>query len=385
MAWTDFYVDPNATGANNGTSQADAWTSLSAAISGVGAGPATTPTRVNVKAATYTQNTTGLTFNTAGATTAPVWWRGYKTTPGDQDSNGNAVAGTDLPDWVWTTGQLTISGAHQYFSNIQVDSQCVLNGSGAVNVSGANCTFYRFRSINTGASANGLAISLGSGESCIACYFKATTSASSCVKAGGNGQFSGCYVTGGAVGLLAATNVISVNDCIFDQCGGDAIQATTSPLTVAGCSFYAPLGNGINWTGTPSSVAMILNNYFENVNQAGKAAIANSSGTVSNLIRRVSNAYFNCTTNTSGMGDIPGIFSDGTLPTSAFVAPGSGNFGVDSDAQSIGFPGTVNGFEHLPTTQGYMSFGAVQPQAGGGATYVINKSINNYFYDSPEP
>src|SRR3954470_24403874 len=108
MAWTERYIDSASSGGDgttNATSGANAaWASFSAAITGIGAGPASVPTRINVKAGTYPSAGSILTFNTAGATTAPVWWRGYKTTPGDQDSNNVAVSGTDIPAVTFTTG-----------------------------------------------------------------------------------------------------------------------------------------------------------------------------------------------------------------------------------------------------------------------------------------
>src|SRR5688572_31804779 len=105
MAWTERYVSVAGGGAHDGTSEADAWT-LADAIAAYGTGQ-----RINVKAGTYANTTTGRTFATAGTTTAPIWWRGYNTTIGDLDDVVDGAASG--PQITFTTGLMTISGAHQ--------------------------------------------------------------------------------------------------------------------------------------------------------------------------------------------------------------------------------------------------------------------------------
>src|SRR5262249_38755048 len=73
-------------------------------------GTVTQSTRINVKAGTYANTTTNRTFAQGGAATTPLLWRGYKTSIGDQAENNVAVAGTDIPTWTFTTGQVTVSG-----------------------------------------------------------------------------------------------------------------------------------------------------------------------------------------------------------------------------------------------------------------------------------
>jgi hypothetical protein len=115
MAYVERYMDASSSGGDGTTSATGganaAWADFGAAISGVGAGPAASPTRINIKAGTYANTTTGRAFNTAGAAAFPVWWRGYKTTIGDQDANNVAVAGTDIPLVTFTTGQVTVTAS----------------------------------------------------------------------------------------------------------------------------------------------------------------------------------------------------------------------------------------------------------------------------------
>ena len=62
-----------------------AWASLAAASGNIGAATIPSSMRINVKAATYASlGTTSVSF--AGGLGILVWWRGYKTTPGDLDT-----------------------------------------------------------------------------------------------------------------------------------------------------------------------------------------------------------------------------------------------------------------------------------------------------------
>ncbi len=130
------------------------------------------------------------------------------------------------------------------------------------------------------------------------------------------------------------------------------------------CSIYKPTGNGINMTGTFAygGNPFIANTYIDTANQSGKYAITNSSGTNSANLVCVANAYYACTGNVNGLGDAPLIFDSGTLASSAFNAPSSQNFNLNSVGYRLGSPGQ---FEKLPNTTGYIDIGAAQHQGGG--------------------
>ena len=69
-------------------------------------------TRINVKAATYANTTNTRTLAIAGSATVGMMWRGYQTTPGDQDTQAAmavAVAGTNIP-------YFTFTGSSAYFA-----------------------------------------------------------------------------------------------------------------------------------------------------------------------------------------------------------------------------------------------------------------------------
>jgi hypothetical protein len=382
MAFTERYIRADAAGGGDGTTDTNsgangAWTFAEAIAA------ATAGMRMNMKAGTYANTTTTRTLSVAGTATALLWWRGFKVTPGDQDTNNVAVAGTDIPSITFTTGQLVISALQQIFSNLDISGACVAT-NGQVSITGGRIKMYRVRIQNTAANAAARAITFAAND-CLAagCYFKATTTAAFCVgNASAYNTLLGCTIVNGAVGYIATTSPANLLHCVFDSPAGDAIQSSVSTYVI-NCAFYAPGGHGINFTSVPGS-AVIANCYFENVNQASKAAITNTSGTNAALIHLVGNAYYNCTANISGITETFAIFDNGSLGSAAFTAPGSQDFSVGTVAKALGFPGK---FENTSAYQGYLDVGAVQRQepAGGGSTYVINQIRNMFLFNETEP
>jgi len=80
MAWTERYANFDlGTGANDGTTEANAWRTTAAVIAGVAAGQ-----RVNIKRQTAAFDLTAtVTFNVNGTALAPIYYRAYTTTIGD--------------------------------------------------------------------------------------------------------------------------------------------------------------------------------------------------------------------------------------------------------------------------------------------------------------
>jgi hypothetical protein len=361
MAWTERYVSVAGSGAHDGTSAANSWT-LAEAITGVAAGH-----RPNVLAGTYANTTTSRTFSTAGTATANIWWRGYKTTIGDQDTNNLGVAGTDIPSITFTTGAMTISGGNQKFSNLDISGATTAGGTGLVVVTGVSVDIYRCRFQNTAVNSGARAVTYGGSSTgtIVACYAKATTTADRCLSLGTNVMLYGSTITGGIIGANQAAQGQSIGYCIFDSQAGDAISIASSVnANIFNCGFYAPLGNGINFPGATVAKSLITNCYFSTVNQASKAAINNTSGANVGTIICVGNAYFNCTANTSGITESFAIFDNGTLASEAFTDPSNQNFAILPIGQGIGFPGL---FENVSLYQGFPDISAVQHQAGVGA------------------
>jgi hypothetical protein len=372
-----FGTAPTSNSGSRNAKTGGAWADLGMLASGVAlnTGTITQSTQINIKAGTYANSTTSRTFALIGTTTTPIIWTGYKTSVGDQLNNATSVGGTDIPLITFGNAQMVVSGAHQWFQSIEVDSAFTNSANGVLNVTGSTCTFERFRAINSAANANSLAAQFGTNTVATACYFAATTTASSCVAVGGNDQIIGCIINGGIIGIKNTTNGLTIADTVMYGQAGDAIQATTAAMTISGVLIYSPGGNGIVWSGTPSGMCVVANCYFSTVNQASKAAINNNSGTATNLIRCVANRYYNCTANVLGLGDSPLIFDGGSSSSEAFIAPASQNFAINPAVMGVGYPGK---FENTAVFQGYLYPGAVQPQAVAIPPPPIRS--NTYFY-----
>jgi hypothetical protein len=344
-----------------------AWADLGMLASGaaLNTGTVTQSTRVNMQAGTYANTTTTRAFGLAGAATTPLIWRGFETSPGDQDTNLAAVAATNIPSFTFTTGQLEVTGNFQIFMNIDVNGAATTNGQLYVS-SAADLTFSNVRSTNTHAGSGAFSVFFnGANTAFVGCYFKATTTATECVdNAASTAYLSGCYFGGGTVAIGNANESLYLEGCIFDSQSGDGVTiGSTAATEIQNCSFYNQGGNGINITTV--SDTLIKNCYFEKITTASKAAINNTSGGASAIIRCVGNAYYDCTANTSGLGDTPVYFDKGTLGSAGFVAASSQNFAPAAVLKGIGFP--LN-FPNLPAFENAACVGAVEAGSGGGAT-----------------
>lgn len=107
MAWVERYANFDlGTGANDGTSEANAWQTISAMTAGVSAGH-----RINIKRQSAGYDlTSNVTITNAGTATAPIWFRAYQTTPGDGGlwlvnyNSGSSASLTFSGSYVWVEG-----------------------------------------------------------------------------------------------------------------------------------------------------------------------------------------------------------------------------------------------------------------------------------------
>lgn len=345
MAWTERYVTTTGAGAHDGTSEANAWT-LAEAITNGNAGH-----RINVKAGTYANTTTSRTFGAgagAGTTTSPKWWRGYTSAIGDLDTSPSATRtpGTDFPLFTFTSGVVSVSSAHQWFSNIEFRGTAP--GGTFVSISGSKVKFHRCRfdcqeasstSYTVRASADGGAFS--------ECYFKGTSSVNYVVISEERNSFHGSYFLGGGVGLNLdiGSGGGPCRKCIFDSCGSHGVLLTGNAsyyTEISQCSFYNCGGDGIRIaTAIPAGLAII-----ENIlNSCGGYGINNSTGTNTNVPLRLRNLFYNNTSGKeNGFGDSPSLF-EYTDSASSFVdAPGD-DFTPASASNAVGkgMPGLFEG------------------------------------------
>lgn len=380
MSWTERYVTTTGAGAHDGTSEANAW-DLGEAIAAVNAGH-----RVNVKAGTYANTTTNRTFGTgagAGTTAAPKWWRGYKTTAGDQDARPTAArtAGTDFPLLTFTSGLPRINDPHNWFSNFEFRGTAP--GTHFVGGTGSKVKFVRCRFDCQEASATSYTVRWTSdGAHFSECWFKGTSSVNYVAAADTERMvFDGCSFHGGGDGLLIESGgglAVSVIDCIFDDNGDDAILINgnaSGMVTIDGCTIYSPGGHGISVTTAVPMYLLVRNCMFHTITTASKYAVSLPSGSAVPLLQN--NAYYNVTdryNNLTEDAEWNGIAES----SDPLVDPANDDFDVDTaDAasDSAGAPGL---FENLDSTRSYADVGAARhiDPAGGGGTVPIPMSMS---------
>ncbi len=349
-----------------------AWASFALAASpGVLNGNVVIPqsTRINIKAATYAQTTTSIQPQIFGSAVLGLIWRGYKTTPGDQDTNNVPVLGTDIPSLTFTSGVITGWAGHNKMMNLGISAATGAGTGALINSSGTAITWENciLTHGNANAGAYPLNVSAGAGSSLVGCYISATTTAAQCINAANSSlSVTGCIINGGIVGFLTSSGVTLFGNVLYGQAGDAAKFTGGTSHSLINNSVYSPVGNGFNFTAIPSSGAVIINNYFSTVNQAAKSAINNTTGTNTDLILCIANAYFNCTANITGVTENFSILDNGTLASEAFKTPASQDFTLLPVGWGIGYPGK---FENTSAFRGYLDVGAVQSIVAGGGAY----------------
>jgi len=361
-AWTEKYVRADAAGGGTGNSDTavDAY-QLSEAITH---STTNTNVRYNVRAGTYTFTTTTHTFSGVGLTTAPNWWRGFSATPGDLDTDYS----TTRPLWSYTTGRVVISGAHQIFSNINIESQSTTVNAGAVNVTAAAIRLDRMRFTNTAANANSTALRTATGGDVVVtrCWFTATSTATQVCTIAARTYFVGCVIRGGGNGIDINTNLIAMY-CVFDDVGGSGINIsnTSAAVTAINCIFYSAGNDGIRVAAAPNGGIIAYCIFDAN----GGYGINNNTGANINTLQRFQNAYHN---NTSGQTN---GFSDQlmvgpiTETASPFTNAAGRDFTMVPTAQSRGstLPGNFDNETYSP----YIDLGAVPRKENDNQGFIL--------------
>lgn len=198
MAITNKYVNLELnTGNNDGTSEADAWQTLSAMAGGYAAGDV-----VNIKRPSSRFTSAGsISLSTSGTTSAPVVFRGYDTTIGD----GGVV---ELGDCT-----LSVSGNNIRIENIDI-LESAANNAACFSMTGFNQSLYNCKAVrNIGSSSNLLCLS--STQGC---------------------QFTNCFAHAKMVQNASASGKNMVvwlqnsvaNNCIFKMSGGGPTVGPTA-------------------------------------------------------------------------------------------------------------------------------------------------------------
>ncbi len=276
------------------------FTSLgTAATSGLGS------MRINVKAGTYANTTTSRNFNLTATTTAPVWIRGYNTTPGDRDTTPTLTP----PSITYTTGLQTVGGSFLHISHLYITGA---NTGRQVAISGNNLYFDRCQFENTNAAAaSSASLYSGSLTSFSRCWFSSTSTAtrSHQQSVSVSTPYHGCVFTGGGAGLEytgSTSGTLVLSNCVFRACGGNGLLLSNGlgDLVAINCTFRGCGGDAIAIT-TSLLLGTIASCLFASNTGWG---INNSSGANIDTVQRLGNDYWSNSSGTeTGMGDAPSL------------------------------------------------------------------------------
>ncbi len=336
------------------------------ASGGLGATTVPASTRVNWKKGTYTI-VASRTFSIAGTATAPLWFRGYDTTPGDCDSNPALTRPTLALN---ATFAITTSGAQQIWSSVNVTGA----RSGTIWTSGAaSLRIIRCRSENTSSNAAAIAITLSTtGQTVAYSWFKTPTTAttSGTVLMSSGATLIGCVSEGGGLATYNMTGTTQVPifiGCISLNATGDAwlTSVTTGGLLLFNCLAYNPTRDGVRFSAITTGNGVIASSLFATCSGVG---INNATGGNLNTVFRTNNDFYNCGANEAGFGDTPSLFEQ-TESVDPFVSVGT-NFGLIATANAIANGFAPGGFENLASTLSYLAIGPVQPQGSAGGMLV---------------
>jgi hypothetical protein len=339
-----------------------AWASeLPLAATGLAGTTAPAPTKINIKAGTYTV-VASRTIAIGGGTTTPVWYAGYNTTPGDLDNDTTNALAKPLFS-LNATFTFSLGGNHSIYSSLNI----IGSRSAAIVTTAQNPqVFLRVRVENTSSNAAAIAMTVSTNATLAYCWFKTPTTATTTGTVNSNASMAvvGSVFEGGG---LAGWNVqgSSLNfgvDVIVINSGGAGIACTSvNALTLHHLTVYNATTDGVRFTAMPTTRSSLTACLFS---VCGGWGINNASGADSNMLFRACNDFFSCTSGQeTGFGDSPAFFgqSESVDPLTS-----STNMTPKATAEAIG-----NGFPGIVENQIYSSYqaiGSVQPEQQSGST-----------------
>ena len=325
MAFTERYVTTAATGLGTGSSEADAWT-LSQAWNNCAAGD-----RINIKAGVYIL-TSALYGSKSGTVSAPLAWRGYKTTIGDRDNETTRqVAGTDIPKIVTNSysGYFGSTGSHNQISRIAFETNTSNRPALYYRTSDSRIFHCQFLS-----TAGSVPVTIGYGYRQILAFCEIEWTHSS-VSGTAVGSGTHCQIHGNTIKVASpSANCISVNGIYSSVYGNLCINGATGCVIGSSSQNRFVCNNtfvgqttGITMTG---GNAMIINNLFSNCTTGVDATTACEGLLFSNAFHNVSTEYG------ANVNPSTGVFNSITETSDPFVDSANNDYTLKSDALSVG-------------------------------------------------
>ncbi|MBT8200808.1 MAG: hypothetical protein KJO36_09845 [Acidimicrobiia bacterium] len=387
MALTPRYCDLGlATGSDNGTSEANAWQSLTSMASGLAAGD---HVKLKVSGGGAWQEGSSISVTTVASDTAPILIEGVV------DFSTDATTLATFPELDMQTNAFGLSGCQ----NITFKHLYIHGTTTAQVVSGTSATkatWYRCKIENTSTStaASHIALQLVNSVA-VNCIFGMNKSTSQT----GAVQYSNTSSSGGVIGCrFENNNTSSVGGIIYNGGGG-------ASMIVSGCTFL-PIssgggGRGITIIGGSTSDRDILisgNTFYDHgdsiristmhdVADPGKIMVVNNvfsestdavdnQDTVETSMVFVGNAYYNIGTKYNGITDAR-AFDEVDLTADPFVNASSNDFrlnNVSGGGRSCRAAAIPTDWNLDGTTDNYGDVGAMQAKnmirkltmAGGG-------------------
>jgi hypothetical protein len=321
MAITERYCNPDlATGLNDGTSEANAWQSLSTAASSYAAGH-----RVNIKRTSSRDASGDVTFATSATALSPVHIRGYTSTIGD----GGMYQ---------TSGTLTFSGDVMLVEGIDTERSSSYSQPFIMGSNGGIA--YRCRSKNTSATSVCRSMQLFDAGAMYCDIINVSSDSNSSALEISRGFAHGCRVnsnSGRGIDLEHGYRVGDLQKCYIFGNG----SAGSSGIYVTGIDNNGGLGYTDNYIyGVADGI------YF---NDLDAFPIGTHSFVGRNIIYSVTNGIFNndtgvvestatliqnaigsaATARYSGFGDLP-LPGDITLTADPFVDAANGDFTLNN-------------------------------------------------------
>ncbi len=318
-----YYYYPDASGANDGSSEADAWTSISSVTAGVAAGDT-----VYMKNGASRDGTgADVTFATHGDGTGQIRLKGYTSTVEDDGL-------------FQTSDKFFFNGRNYRIENIDFEGGTTIRP--VIAADGENLFFQNCKIVSTFTGVNGRAIEITKETSLVDCYIEITDSNMTVAKIGAiyvtggdSVSLQGCLIRGEVgVGINNLyTGIFFMNDCILTDATNTGMIAgveidpeynSNSYVWMSNNTFYGFSEEGIRYTqmsdASDDKINIVMNNIFWGDGSVGCVGIENEDASPTSTIHFLNNAFGNVDNNFYGFAsDITDNIATTSLTVDPFV------------------------------------------------------------------